>query len=208
MKSKNQDIRRSIHDFDKEYQEGAHWDTDKPSSPALRLLKLVKKDAYILDAGCGAGRDVIFLAKRGFRVSGIDMSPVGVALAKQRSKGLQGIDFHIGKGEDLPYADNTFDAGYTAYVFEGPTFPKVVAEISRVIKPDGYFSVAMFLKTRYKTPCERDSDTPLPFVLESLRPYFEIKEQEVDSYWESDDAGEHNHERLQALLVNKKKNNF
>ena len=204
MKNKYPEARRSIHDFDKEYREGAHWDTDKPSTAALKLLPFLKKNAYILDDGCGAGRDCIFFAKKGFRVSGIDMSPAGIALAKQRSKELHGIDFFVGKGENLPYKDNTFDAGYTAYVFEGPTFPQVAAEISRVIKPHGYFSIAMFLKTSYEKPSERDSDTPLPFVLESLQPYFEIKEQEVDSYWETDDAGRHEHERLQMLLVNKK----
>ena len=33
----------------------------------------------ILDVGCGQGRDVLFLARRGHRVLGVDISPNGIA---------------------------------------------------------------------------------------------------------------------------------
>jgi len=39
-----------------------------------KIMKL-PKFAKILDAGCGDGRNLIYLAKQGYAVSGIDISP-------------------------------------------------------------------------------------------------------------------------------------
>ena len=103
MTTKYKDIRRSVHDFDKEYREGAHWDTDVPSATTHHFIELLPKGAYILDDGCGAGRDVIFFAKQGFKVMGIDISPEGIKLARKRSHGLQNVDFKVAAGEDLPF---------------------------------------------------------------------------------------------------------
>jgi len=35
--------------------------------------------ARILDVGCGQGRDTLFLARRGYHVTGVDLSPSGIA---------------------------------------------------------------------------------------------------------------------------------
>jgi 2-polyprenyl-3-methyl-5-hydroxy-6-metoxy-1,4-benzoquinol methylase len=41
-------------------------------------------DAAVLDAGCGTGRYAVELAKRGYRVSGVDRSPELIAVAQNR----------------------------------------------------------------------------------------------------------------------------
>src|SRR5258708_25544993 len=41
----------------------------------------ITNGAHILDAGCGTGRYAVELAKRGFRVSGVDRSPDLIAVA-------------------------------------------------------------------------------------------------------------------------------
>jgi 2-polyprenyl-3-methyl-5-hydroxy-6-metoxy-1,4-benzoquinol methylase len=44
----------------------------------------ITNGAHILDAGCGTGRYAVELAKRGFRVSGVDRSPDLIAVARSR----------------------------------------------------------------------------------------------------------------------------
>jgi SAM-dependent methyltransferase len=52
----------------------------KPSPKLVSLLqKILAPDATVLDVGCGQGRDAIWLAQAGHRVTGFDPSPVAIA---------------------------------------------------------------------------------------------------------------------------------
>lgn len=55
----------------------------------------------VLDLGCGAGADLLYMAERGYLVTGVDFSPAAVANAEDllQSKDLQG----------KVYVDNLFD---------------------------------------------------------------------------------------------------
>ncbi len=63
-----------------------------------------------LDVACGEGRNSIFLAKNGYRVTGLDISEVGLAKAAARA-GMEGVtvdflrvdldDYEIGERYDL-----------------------------------------------------------------------------------------------------------
>ena len=63
----------------------------------------------IIDIGCGTGRHVIELTKRGYNVTGIDLSESQIARAKEKGKeaGLT-IDFQIHDARNLPF-DGKFD---------------------------------------------------------------------------------------------------
>jgi len=191
------------HDWDKEYQKGAHWDTEKPSSNMARFVDLIQGRKDVLDAGCGAGRDAIFLAQQGFSVTGVDISPVGIDLAKQRSKDIPNLRFEVTPIENLPFSDSSFDAAYSGYTLSGTTLPQQVSELARVLRPSGILYVAMFTRTAYKEPNDRDEQNPQEFVLKTFEKHFEVKDQSVDTYSEEDDQGEHEHERLKLVLVKK-----
>jgi len=68
------------------------------------------KDLKIIDIGCGTGRHSIELSRRGYPVTGIDLSEslLGKAREKARQNGLQ-IDFIKHDARDLPFRDQ-FDA--------------------------------------------------------------------------------------------------
>jgi SAM-dependent methyltransferase len=55
----------------------------------------VASDATLLDAGCGTGRYALTLARQGYRVTGLDLSPELIAVARQRP-GATMVRFVVG----------------------------------------------------------------------------------------------------------------
>jgi len=56
-----------------------------PSAFLEPLAGLLKPQATILDIGCGSGRDLLWLVKRGFRPTGFEQSPSLADLARKHS---------------------------------------------------------------------------------------------------------------------------
>jgi trans-aconitate methyltransferase len=48
-----------------------------------RAVAFVRHKGWALDVGCGTGRLMGALSKHGFRIDGLDVSPVMIALARQ-----------------------------------------------------------------------------------------------------------------------------
>lgn len=63
----------------------------EPYAEFERLIAEIGRGGEALDLGCGQGRDALMLAKHGYRVTGVDVSSVGVAqmLSRARELGLQ-----------------------------------------------------------------------------------------------------------------------
>lgn len=104
----------------------------------------------VLDIGCGGGYTCEFLAKRNAVVTGLDQSQacIEAAIAHAKTTGLK-VDYHVGVGENLPFADHQFDVVTCVDVLEHVQSPAVtVAEISRVMKPGGLFCFDTINRTR------------------------------------------------------------
>jgi len=68
------------------------------------------KKIRIIDIGCGTGRHSVELSKRGYNISGIDLSESQLASAKEKAKQLNlKIDFQQHDARNLPFSDE-FDA--------------------------------------------------------------------------------------------------
>ena len=68
------------------------------------------KNIRIIDVGCGTGRHAIELSKRGYRITGIDLSESQLARAKEKAKQLNlKIDFQQHDARNLPF-DGEFGA--------------------------------------------------------------------------------------------------
>jgi SAM-dependent methyltransferase len=105
------------------------------------LPRLVAFDGYrgkrVLEVGCGAGTDLVRFAKGGAIVTGVDLSPAAIALARQNfaQQGLE-ADLREADGEHLPFPDNTFDLVYAHGVVQYTAHDqRLVDECHRVLKP-------------------------------------------------------------------------
>lgn len=94
-----------------------------------------------LEVGCGGGILTEEICKMGFTTTGIDPSVQSVETAKNHAKaGGLNIQYDQGTGEELPYPDNFFDCVFCCDVLEHVRdLPKVISEISRVLKTNGIF---------------------------------------------------------------------
>jgi SAM-dependent methyltransferase len=107
------------------------------------LLRLVDFNGYrgkrVLEVGCGAGTDLARFGKGGAIVTGVDIAPSAIALAKQNfaQQGLQ-ADLWEANGEHLPFADASFDVVYAHGVVQYTADDRaLVDECRRVLAPGG-----------------------------------------------------------------------
>ncbi len=107
------------------------------------LPRLVPFDACrgqrVLEVGCGAGVDLARFAKGGARVTGVDLAPAAIDLARANfaQQGLD-ADLRVADGEHLPFADASFDLVYAHGVVQYTANPQaLVDECRRVLAPGG-----------------------------------------------------------------------
>jgi ubiquinone/menaquinone biosynthesis C-methylase UbiE len=115
-----------------------------------RMAPLFQAGSSVLDAGCGNGRNLIYLAVNyGLSGVGIDISSAAVAQAKKASADLP-LTYHVGStGEPLPAADESQDLALdmmTSHFLNAAERTKLRDELWRVLKPGGWLFMKTFLK--------------------------------------------------------------
>lgn len=105
----------------------------------------------VLDAACGAGPFALRAAQIGADVVGIDIAPNLIAQARESARAAgQSIRFDEGDVESLPYGDASFDTVVSQFgVIFTPRPGAAVAEMARVLKPDGRFILFCWTPTSW-----------------------------------------------------------
>jgi ubiquinone/menaquinone biosynthesis C-methylase UbiE len=96
----------------------------------------------VLDIGCGTGRVVDVLARRGARAWGVD--PSAEMLAEARGCRPPGGGFKQARAERLPFKDGWFDAAVMRQVVQHLELDAAFAEAARVLRPGGRLAIATF----------------------------------------------------------------
>jgi tellurite methyltransferase len=99
----------------------------------------------ILDAGCGAGRNLIYLLREGFQVFGVDADPEAIrttrALAASLAPALPSGNFRVEAIEAMSFPDSFADVVLSSAVLhfarDENHFSSMVNAIGRVLKPGG-----------------------------------------------------------------------
>ena len=115
-------------------------------SPLVYLLDYAGKVAglKVLDAGCGEGYVSRILAERGAGVTGIDISPSLIEMARARDAGGI-IDYQSHDlSRPLPRLRKFFDLGVSHMVLNDvPDYRGFISTLGEVIKPGGRFLLSM-----------------------------------------------------------------
>jgi ubiquinone/menaquinone biosynthesis C-methylase UbiE len=105
----------------------------------LRLAGFAPGQSY-LDFGCGNGAAAVRLASRlGLNVTGIDVDPEQIEVARETSGQNTNVRFLAVDGTKLPFGDNEFDFVATHMVTHHiPDWRDALQQMLRVLKPNGF----------------------------------------------------------------------
>lgn len=145
--------------WDAKYQAGSHTSL-KPDPFLLQADKdyvqpLFPRAGAVLDVAGGAGRHALYYAKRGWKVTLIDVSDVGLALAeKSAKKSVRGRNLQIETAAadltsyDVRQLSSRFELLLVFYYLERKLFPALVD----VLKPGGLLIYKTYLRGTLKGP--------------------------------------------------------
>jgi SAM-dependent methyltransferase len=162
-------------------------------SLALGAMQLAacKAPADVLDAACGFGRHSRVLANAGYRVVGVDRSPVLLDEARRRSEDAEWPRWVEGDYRDLPFEAETFDAVvnlFTSFGFydeEGDM--RALMEFRRVLRPRRAFVLETMHRDRLMAIFQETSWQELPDEALRLDPHsFNLVEgilEDALTYW-------------------------
>ena len=134
---------------DYDHLEGYNPDADLKLGCGLPTeFAKIKKGDYVVDLGSGAGNDC-FVARSETsetgKVVGIDFTPEMIEKARNNADklGFNNVEFRLGDIENIPLMSNVADVVVSNCVMNlVPNKPKAFAEVQRILKPTGHFSIS------------------------------------------------------------------
>lgn len=118
----------------------------------IYLFDQILKDRFdlnsvILDAGCGAGRNLVYFLRNGNQVFAVDQNPEAIrqvrAMSRALAPNLPAENFQVSGIEQMPFPSNHFDAlicNAVLHFADNEThFYQMLEEMWRVLKTGGLF---------------------------------------------------------------------
>jgi len=130
--------------WDKRYKnEGLLWG-DAPSLTAEIVNRHLKKNSIVLDFGFGYGRDILYLAQKGHKVFGYELSEEGASKASELVKNTsikENVIISVGEFDTNTLAENSFDAIYshrTLHLLDDSVLNSFLIQLNKLLKPGGF----------------------------------------------------------------------
>jgi len=166
-----------------EYVPGAerNWARDEiawgilkvPEREVQMLGEVAGKD--VIELGCGTAYVSSWLARRGARVTGVDLTEEQLTTAR-RMQAEHGLEFPLvrASAEAVPLPDASFDLAVSEYGASIWCDPDLwIAEASRLLRPGG--ELAFLVNGTFLMLTSPDIDPAQPAGTELLRPYFGMR---------------------------------
>ena len=168
------------------------WNIEEPPKALVELLEGGKvRPCKALDLGCGTGNYAIYLASKGFEVTGVDLSPTAIRIAQENAR-KKGVRCHFIAADllgDLKEVKETFDFAYDWELLHH-LFPeqrkRYVENVYRKLNSQGrYLSLCFSEKDPQFGGSGKYRETPLGTLLyfssedeltDLFEPYFHIDE--------------------------------
>jgi SAM-dependent methyltransferase len=133
--------------WNEDYETGdAPWDTGSPDPYLVELVETGRvAPGRTLEVGCGTGTNALWLAARGFDVTGIDVASRAIELARAKAAGAPGrvefraLDFLVDTVAGGPFSF-VFDRG-CLHVFDEPAErARFAARVAGLLVPRGLWA--------------------------------------------------------------------
>lgn len=129
-----------------EWYEGVVQDEDSYQKqvvlPHLERLLQLKQGETLLDFMCGSGFFAHEFALKGLNVSGADISPELVAIAKRRA--AKNEKYIVAPSDNITYADRSFDRVLIVLALQNiQNIEGTILECQRVLKPTGTLHIVL-----------------------------------------------------------------
>ena len=103
----------------------------------LAETDLLRPEDRILEVGCGIGSLTAELSRKGYDITGTDISGEAIKYGLEK---YDDIKLMVQPAEDLDFEDAAFDAVLSFDLFEHITaIDKHISEVRRVLRPGGYY---------------------------------------------------------------------
>ncbi|AJK85997.1 MULTISPECIES: class I SAM-dependent methyltransferase [Lysinibacillus] len=162
------------------------------NKPDENLVHYFEKEmifpSKVLELGCGAGRNAIYLAKKGCSVVGVDLSENALEWAKKRISEDVNVELVCANIFDLDFQQESFDFIYDSGCFHHIAPHRRVSYIeiiNRLLKQDGYFALCSFEENgTYGGSALTDEEVYLKRSLEGGLGYTKSQLQEIFNFLE------------------------
>jgi len=168
------------------------WNVETPPELLVELVDSGKvQPCRAIDLGCGAGNYAVYLAGRGFEVTGVDFSPTAIRIAKENAekKGVKCNFFVADVIDKLDEVNQTWDFAYDwglLHHISPERRQKYIENVHRILNPNGkYLSLCFNEKDTAFQGSGKHRKTALGSVLyfsceDELRELFELYFQVID----------------------------
>ncbi|MFQ5864961.1 MAG: class I SAM-dependent methyltransferase [bacterium] len=155
------------------------WDKTRESffSELVREKALsvagVQEGKIAADIGAGSGFISEGLIRRGLRVIAVDQSEAMLSEMKKKFADLEGIDYRLGKAENLPINDETVDYVFAnMYLHHVKAPPNAIKEMVRTLKSGGKLVITDLDEHDYEFLRVEHHDRWMGFNRNDIRKWF------------------------------------
>jgi len=130
----------------------APWDIGRPQPVIKNLAKRGKISGRVLDVGCGAGDTIIYLARKGYEVMGIDFVPRAIDITSRKAE-KAGLEIPLLVHDALrldelnQQFDTIIDAGLFHNLSDGDR-KRYAASLTSVLRKGGSYYMLCFSDTQ------------------------------------------------------------
>lgn len=151
-------------------------ESEEPDRSSIQLYHRVASQVdltgkRVLEVSCGHGGGAAYVMRTMAPASytGLDLNPVGLDFCRRKHP-LPGLDFVEGNAQELPFADQSYDAVINIEASHCyPQFPSFLAEVARVLRPGGHLLYADTRRTERIAQWEEDlAQAPLRVVSKTV----------------------------------------
>ena len=185
--------------WDRKYLENPALREERPPSRWLEEYIPKAKGGPALDVACGTGRNTLWLARHGWKVDAVDISPVALQIlteAAQKEGCAEKITTYLIDLDRFVPPRKSYDLIVKTNFLDRP----LIGELKELLKPGGYFVVETYMDH----PDNEREDANPDFLLQAAELPLIFNDWEILAYEEYPNENFEMHRMMKAGIVARK----